>query len=127
MMDRDTSQPGGSSWGPLLRRADQATVCFLVTSCFVAILVHWVWATVSGDSLIEIEQAPVITPRFEVRVNHAEWPELTLLPRIGPTLARRIVEHRERHGPFRSVEQLEDVPGIGPKTVRRIQPFVSLK
>ena len=125
-MDRDTSQSPVDGARVLLSRSEQATVFFLVTCCFLAILVHWIWTTVSGDSWIEIDHAPVNAPRFEVDVNHAEWPELTLLPRIGETLARRIVEHRDQHGPFQSVEQLEDVPGIGPKTVRRIRPYVRL-
>ena len=38
---------------------------------------------------------------------------------IGEAKARAIVEHRRRHGPFRSVDELALVKGIGPKTVER--------
>ena len=126
-MDRDTSEPPRGPWRPLLRRADQVTVATLVAICFFAILLHWTWHLLFGVSLIEIDQAPPVELKFEVQLNEADWPELTLLPKIGETLARRIVEHRQKHGPFQSVDQLEDVKGIGPKTVRRIRPFVRVE
>ncbi|HEX5615059.1 MAG TPA: ComEA family DNA-binding protein [Acidimicrobiia bacterium] len=46
-------------------------------------------------------------------LNAAGTTELETLPGIGPTLAAAIVEERERNGPFRSVDDLERVPGIG--------------
>ena len=49
-----------------------------------------------------------------VRVNTADVATLDRLPGVGPATAAAIVEHRERHGPFERVEQLLDVPGIGP-------------
>ena len=46
------------------------------------------------------------------------------LPGIGPTLAERIVAHREAHGPFQTAEDLLRVPGIGPKRWERIRPAI---
>ena len=43
------------------------------------------------------------------------------LPGIGPVKARRIVEYRERHGPFGTIDALQAVKGIGPVTVARIR------
>lgn len=48
-----------------------------------------------------------------VRVNVATAVELETLPGVGPVLAGRIIEFREDHGPFQTVEDLLDVPGIG--------------
>lgn len=48
-----------------------------------------------------------------VDINRASEEELTRLRGIGPALARRIVEYRQQHGPFRSVEELAQVRGIG--------------
>lgn len=48
-----------------------------------------------------------------IDVNRASEMELTALRGIGPALARRIVEYREKNGPFRSVEELVQVRGIG--------------
>lgn len=51
-------------------------------------------------------------------VNTASAADLQLLPRIGPTLARRIVEEREAHGPYGSLDELASrVRGVGPRTV----------
>ena len=71
-----------------------------------------------------------------VNPNTAPWWELTLLPRIGETMARRIVDYRESGGPaardpdttpaFGRVEDLLAVRGIGPKTVQRIRRHVRL-
>ena len=48
-----------------------------------------------------------------VRVNAADASEMEALPGVGPVLAARIVAHREQHGPFGTVEDLLEVPGIG--------------
>ena len=61
-----------------------------------------------------------------VDLNAATAPDLDALPGIGPVLAQRIVEHRERNGPFRSVEQLDDVPGIGPATYAELAELVAV-
>ncbi|MGY1681112.1 ComEA family DNA-binding protein [Geodermatophilus sp. SYSU D01176] len=61
-----------------------------------------------------------------VDLNTATAADLDALPGIGPVLAARIVEHRERNGPFRSVEQLDDVPGIGPTTYAELAELVTV-
>jgi competence protein ComEA len=48
-----------------------------------------------------------------VSVNTASPEDLEALPGVGPVLAQRIVEHRDRHGPYRVLEDLLDVAGIG--------------
>lgn len=55
-----------------------------------------------------------------VDVNTASRAELRLLPGIGPALAGRIVADRDRRGPFRGVDDLQRVKGIGPRTVARL-------
>ena len=61
-----------------------------------------------------------------VDLNAATAPDLDALPGIGPVLAQRIVEHRERNGPFRTVEQRDDVPGIGPTTYAELAELVTV-
>jgi competence ComEA-like helix-hairpin-helix protein len=68
---------------------------------------------------------PGLLEEGKVWVNEASRSDLTFLPRIGPVLADRIIEERERNGPFRTVADLARVKGIGPSTVRRLAPFVS--
>jgi competence protein ComEA len=65
------------------------------------------------------EAAPPVTPSGEpaeggpVDVNTAGPDELDTLPGVGPATAAAIIEYREAHGPFVSVDDLIDVPGIG--------------
>jgi len=68
-------------------------------------------------------QATGPPPRIDV--NSATVAELERLPRVGPALAQRIIEHRKRHGPFQSAEDLRHVRGIGPSTVRLLEPLVT--
>jgi competence ComEA-like helix-hairpin-helix protein len=61
-----------------------------------------------------------------VRVNEADASELEGLPGIGPSLAARIVQSRNTHGSFATVEDLARVPGIGPALLERIRPLVAV-
>jgi len=60
-------------------------------------------------------------------LNHATPADLRQLPGIGPTLAQRIVEARERQGRFISAEDLRRVPGIGPKKFEAIRELVTVR
>ncbi len=62
--------------------------------------------------------------RFRVDVNKASQAELMALPDLGPLTAKSIVEYRNQHGPFQSVDQLLRVPGIGNATLKQIRSMV---
>jgi competence protein ComEA len=66
-------------------------------------------------------------PLYRMDLNRARAAELNQLPGIGTTLAERIVTHRQNHGPFRSIDALRQVSGIGPKTLERIRPWVCVE
>jgi len=55
-----------------------------------------------------------------VNLNQADFDQLTLLPGVGPTKARRIVEYRTKH-PFKRIEELTRVKGFGRKTFARLK------
>ena len=74
--------------------------------------------------LIEIDRAAPLTARYLVDVNEADWPELAELPRVGEILARRIVESRGKSGPFVDHDDLLRVPGIGPRTLEQMKPYL---
>ena len=59
--------------------------------------------------------------------DQAGVPELLRLPRVGPALARAIVADREARGPFLSAQGLDRVPGIGPKLLAVLQPYLAFK
>ena len=70
--------------------------------------------------------APAGWPELRIDVNTASAVELTLLPGIGPALAARIADYRDAHGPFASLDDLDDVRGIGPKTIAGLEPFAAV-
>jgi competence protein ComEA len=61
-----------------------------------------------------------------VDINRATVSELTTLPGIGPTRAAAIVDHRQRHGPFRAPGDLRAVSGIGEATFQNLAEHVSV-
>jgi competence protein ComEA len=66
-----------------------------------------------------------LAPGDKIDLDLADVTEITRLPRIGPALAQRIVAWRDQHGAFGSLERLDSVPGIGPKLLDAIRPFVT--
>jgi competence protein ComEA len=108
----------------LLRRADQAAAAALVVAALAAMAGWWTAKGGCRGRLIEIDWAEPLAARFEVDVNAADWPELSQLPGIGETLARRIVESRQTSGPFADADDLRRIPGIGPKILAQIRPYL---
>lgn len=66
------------------------------------------------------------TSHGKVNLNTASVEELQTLPKVGPKLAQRIVDWRNQSGPFRSVSDLDAVPGIGPTLLASLEPLVTV-
>ncbi|MBM4124309.1 MAG: helix-hairpin-helix domain-containing protein [Nitrospira sp.] len=71
------------------------------------------------------EAGRIAGPR-KLDLNRATAQELQMLPGIGAVLAQRVVEWRGAHGPFRTVEELQAVKGIGPKRMTQLRPLLSV-
>ena len=65
-------------------------------------------------------------PEAPIDLNAATPGRLHSLPGIGPVLAERIIVHRTDVGPFTSVDDLRNVPGIGEKRIEALEPFVTV-
>lgn len=61
-----------------------------------------------------------------INLNTAIAAELDRLPGIGPTYAQRIIEYRDQHGGFSSIEEVMKVKGIGPKTFEKFRDKVTI-
>ncbi|HVF87514.1 MAG TPA: helix-hairpin-helix domain-containing protein [Pyrinomonadaceae bacterium] len=76
---------------------------------------------VSAISPVEIAKTASAS---RLNLNTASAGELEKIPGIGPSLAARIVEHRERHGGFRRVEHLLMVRGFSDRRFRQVRPYL---
>jgi competence protein ComEA len=65
-------------------------------------------------------------PTAKVNINTASVEQLTALPGVGPKLAARIVEYRQKAGTFRSTQELMNVQGIGEKNFAKIEAWLSV-
>jgi len=80
----------------------------------------------TGESSGPIEQnkkRAQLSPA-SIDINHASAQDFAHLPGVGPELARRIVAYRDKHGPFRRVEDLLVIRGIGPKKWRVLRNYL---
>ncbi|MBU9722528.1 MULTISPECIES: helix-hairpin-helix domain-containing protein [Bacillaceae] len=60
----------------------------------------------------------------KVKVNQATQEQLTTIPGIGPAKAQAILKYIDEHGPFKQVEELVNVPGIGEKTMEGMREYL---
>jgi competence ComEA-like helix-hairpin-helix protein len=82
--------------------------------------IEWLWGR---GKVAVIEPGDALPPAAKVNINAAPDYELAMLPGIGPKTAQAIVEHRQMHGPFGSLEDLMEVRGVAPATVAAIRPY----
>jgi len=66
------------------------------------------------------------TPVALININTADAATLETLPKIGPTMAQRIVEYRQANGPFQTIADIQKVPGIGPSIFEAIAPYITV-
>jgi competence protein ComEA len=117
-----------ASFGPFpLRMRDQILLACVSAVALIAMAAYCVRTSRWGADPIEIERQPEHELDYRIELNNATWVEWSQLPEIGPVLARRIVEERERNGPFRSVDDLQRVNGMGPKRIEAARPFVRVE
>lgn len=85
---------------------------------------HKVGTLVSRVS--EVERGDAEEVIYPININTADQATLQLLPGIGETYAKRIIEYREEHGGFKTIQELRQIKGIGEKRLQRLRPVVTL-
>jgi competence protein ComEA len=65
------------------------------------------------------------TPSYPININTATAQELESLPNIGPAKAEQIVTYRQQHGPFQKIDDIQNVPGIGPTIFEKIKTIIT--
>jgi len=71
-------------------------------------------------------RAPQKAPEGKVSLNSASVEQLQTLPRVGAKMAQRIVDYRTANKGFKTIEELRNVKGIGPKVFESLKPFLTL-
>ena len=76
-----------------------------------------------ADSTALLKQ--ILIAGGKIDINTASKTQLEELPRIGPAIAQRIIDYRQTMGPFKRIEDITAVKGIGPKTFDQISPQIT--
>lgn len=123
VLDLDTvaREERPTAWLRMSRRNALTIVAALLFAG--ACLFVWLMAA-RGTDVLEYRGGRTNTVVIEVEpldVNRAAWWELALLPGVGEKKARAIVAMRDERGPFRRIEDLAAVQGIGPKTIENLR------
>lgn len=97
-------------------RSWEFALAFTLGVC-VVIMVQSAWKLIQPP-------VPMTQTAMGVDLNAADVGTLRQLPGVGPHLAARIVDHRDRNGPFNRIDDLKAVHGIGPATLERLRQVV---
>lgn len=84
-------------------------------------------AIATGLAILLLTAVVAVAAEGVVNINTASESQLMLLPRVGPSLAKKIVEYRQSNGDFKAAEELVLVPGIGDKSYESMAPYVAVK
>jgi competence protein ComEA len=116
-----TELAGMSTWP----RSAQLAMVFLLGVATTLLAVHGCRGLRWGSRPTELERTAVSAYRIDL--NRADRAELAQVPGIGDSLAQRIQEYRGQHGPFQSVADLRQVKGVGPATLKRLEPWFTVR
>jgi competence protein ComEA len=89
-------------------------------------------AAVEAPPRVEIPQEAFRIPdrgvlEMKMDLNTVTAEDLDLVPGIGPSMARKIIEEREKNGPFSSFDDVDErVKGVGPSTIMKLAPYVTV-
>jgi competence protein ComEA len=98
-------------------------------SCLLAVALGTFIVAASVDVAAQAKAArpkPAPTVSTPVNLNTATASDLQSLPGVGAATARLIIEHREKNGGFKKVEELMNIKGIGEKSFLKLKPMVTV-
>lgn len=107
------------------------TIIFLalIVGVFIGRNSKGTWVTISpsaGSSNATTVSGETPPQTGKVNINTADKNTLMLLPGIGNTKAQKIIEFREKHGRFTSIDDLIDVDGFGYAIIEELRPYITV-
>ncbi len=109
--------------GLLLRRHEQVTLFGILVVCSILLCGYFLQLHWAHGKLIDIDEMDYESAAYSIDLNQADWPELANIPNIGEKLSKAIIDFRRAHGRFESIDQLNNVPGIGPAKLRLLREY----
>lgn len=107
-----------------LREQDQAFVGVCIAVFLMVGGYHWVQLSGWGALPLEIDRQASRRYDYKIDINSAGLIEWTQIEGIGEITAQKILNDRDANGPFRNIDDLRRVKGIGPATVTKIRPYL---
>lgn len=118
---------GGSSAAVFgFRPQDRRVMTVLLFGLLLWLAVEWIVVATRRPDPLLLQRGLEFQASFRVHINESIWVDWMQLEGIGPALAQRIIAERNIHGPFSSIEDVGRVPGIGPATLDRIRPWLTM-
>ena len=98
---------------------------------WIAVVTAVVWcagaALASEDKVAKGEAKQASQAEHKVNINEASQAELMKLEGVGPGAAKKIIAWREAHGPFKRLQDLERVPGVGREVIEKNRGRIAVK
>ena len=124
----DTSQQTETSFARRLRlvfwHEHQPWVAVVLALGLFWMITYFSIQSWQNQGLIDIDEARQRDYRYLVDLNTAGPAELVVLPGIGTSLAEAIVAYRQQNGLFKSIDAIENVPGIGNGKRQQLTPYL---
>ena len=90
-----------------------------------------VWLSCAGvltaGAQVTAPQGTTMTQQATININTATQAQLETLPSVGAVTAKNIIDYRTANGNFKSVDELNNVLGIGPKKLDRMKAFITVQ
>lgn len=130
---RRSEDDGGDQKSPLKFLGRYKPQIFISVLVVLALMGGAFYATRGSENAPKVvysdsleEAAAEANEPLLININTADVEELDELPGVGPSTAQEILDHRQSSGLFRTLDDLEEVTGIGPKTLEKIKPFAEI-
>ncbi len=108
------------------RPRDRRAMTALMSVLLVWLSIEWIVVATRRPDPLLLQRGSDFQANFRVDINDSIWVDWMQLEGIGPSLAQRIVADRRINGPFSSIEDVKRVSGIGPATLDRIRPWLTI-
>ncbi len=92
-------------------------------TCVLAMVCLPLIAPLAAQQKPARQKPPAVTAAAPLNLNTASAAQIATLPGVGPKAAQRIVEHRDKNGGFKKIEELMNVKGIGEKSFLKLKPL----